>query len=115
MSWYVLWWQETGSLTAGCRCLVEEGQGTTWTLASDGTFLHACGLPSIATLRSQDLLNLFRFGPHHNEVLETEQLTTDRLVSSWLVDYAWTAEKIVGSVSGREARVWVYKEPIIES
>lgn len=110
MTWYTLWWQETGSLTAGCRCLIEEGQGTSWTRADDGTFVHCCGYPSVAVLRSQDLLNLFRYGPHHNELIETAALTTDRSVASWITDYAWTPEKVVGSVSGREARVWVFKD-----
>ena len=110
VSWYQLWWQETGSLTAGCRCLIEEGQGTSWALASDGTYLHCCGSPSVAVLRSQDLLNLFRFGPQHNTILDTSALTTDRVVAGWITEYRWTPEKIIGSVSGKEARVWVHKE-----
>lgn len=107
MTWYTPWWAEGGSLTVGCRCESDTG---TWTRASDGTWIHSCGYPSEALLRSQDMLNLFRLGPHHNELYETEQLTKDRTVAAWITGYAWTPEVIVGSVSGREARVWVWKD-----
>lgn len=56
------------------------------------------------------MLNLFRWGPMHDQVHSTEDLMKDRTIAKWIADYAWTPEKVVGSVSGREARVWVYKE-----
>lgn len=55
------------------------------------------------------MLNIFQGGPHHNELVETYDLTRDSQYS-WISDYVWTPEKIVGSVSGREARVWRYKD-----
>lgn len=115
MTWYTPWWAETGSLTIGCQCLIEEGRGTSWTRASDGTYVHACGYPSEATLRSQDMLNIFQGGPRHNELVETEELMKREDVGKWITSYAWTAEKITGSVSGREARVWRFKEPTAEN
>lgn len=95
-------------MTVGCRCESDDGG---WNRASDGTWVHACGLPSEATLRSDDLLNIFRLGPHHNELIETEDLMKRPDVGAWITSYGWTPEKIVGSVSGREARVWVWKGP----
>jgi hypothetical protein len=110
--WYTPWWAEGESLTIGCKCTTDIGGGKkAWSRASDNeTWVHECGYPSEATLRSQDMLNLFRFGPHHNELIETEELMKRRDVGGWITSYAWTPEKITGSVSGREARVWVYKE-----
>lgn len=57
------------------------------------------------------MLNLFQGGEHHNELIETQDLIKRRDVTPWLPSYVWTPEKIVGSLTGREARVWRYKEP----
>lgn len=58
------------------------------------------------------MLNIFQGGPQHNRLIETHDLIHDREldVVRWITDYAWTPEKIIGSVSGREARVWRFKE-----
>lgn len=56
------------------------------------------------------MLNLFRWGPMHDQIHTTEALLQDRSIARWIAEYDWTKEKVVGSVSGREARVWVHKE-----
>lgn len=58
-------------------------------------------------------LNLFRNGPHHNELWTNQQLLhkCEELPSStWITDYCWTDEVVVGSETGRAARVWVFIE-----
>lgn len=56
------------------------------------------------------MLNLFQGGPAHNRLVETEDLMKPAADVSWIASYAWTPEIIVGSATGREARVWSYKE-----
>ena len=55
------------------------------------------------------MLNLMRGGPRHHELYETEVLATSYKMG-WITGYVWSPEKIVGSESGREARVWVWDE-----
>lgn len=110
------WWAETGSpLPMGCQCLTSDGGGKkAWVASGDtrNTFVHAqCGQPSLAMIRSQDLLNLMQGGDHHNVLVETKDLTTDPQYG-WIASYKWTPETIVGSVSGREARVWRPREDV---
>lgn len=106
------WWAETGSpLPLGCQCASGDGGKRAWVRSADGdTWVHIhCGQPSLAVIRGQDMLNLFRFGPHHHELVETRDLTS-KVEFNWVADYRWTPEVIVGSESGREARVWVHKD-----
>lgn len=67
-------------------------------------------MPSPMVLEKQDVLNLFRYGSRHNELHETEALMRDASVAKWIREYSWTPELVVGSVSGKSARVWVAKE-----
>lgn len=54
-------------------------------------------------------LNLFQYGPHHNELhTVAELLRGEPSCASWIADYRWTEETIVGSETGRVARVWVH-------
>ncbi len=53
------------------------------------------------------MLNIMRGGPRHNEMYETTTFALSQTMG-WLINYKWTPEKIIGSVSGREARVWVW-------
>lgn len=60
-------------------------------------------------------VHLFVGGPHHHEVWTTEELMyrNEKLPEvAWITDYAWTADTVVGSESGRVARVWVYREAV---
>lgn len=62
-------------------------------------------------------LNLFRHGPHHNELWTVQQLlyACEELPSStWITSYTWTDDVVVGSESGRTARVWVWSETLEE-
>ena len=49
--------------------------------------------------------NLMRFGPRHNEVIDTHDMIFSRFP---VMEYKWTPETVVGSESGRVARVWVW-------
>lgn len=101
MSGQAPWW--------GCQCTSDGGKKLWAESADPDVWIHpACGLPSAATLEA-DVLNLMRGGDHHNTIVETHDLTHDGQYS-WIGDYVWTPEKIVGSQSGREARVWVHKD-----
>lgn len=57
-------------------------------------------------------LVLFRYGDHHNEIWSIAELLYGHperpSCASWITDYSWTAETVVGSESGRTARIWVY-------
>ncbi len=53
------------------------------------------------------VLNLMRGGPRHNEIYETTTLALSHGMG-FITDYKWTPEIIVGSESGRSARVWVW-------
>lgn len=52
-------------------------------------------------------VNLFRGGPHHNELITTREITRDHRYG-WVAAYRWTPEVVIGSESGRKARVWKY-------
>lgn len=110
--WREPWWAQLGSLTVGCRCLDDNTDVPAWTRAADGTPVHQCGYPSEAWLRSQwQVLNIFLGGPQHNTLVETADLLRDPAYGQWITTYGWTPETLVGSLTGREARVWRYKEP----
>jgi hypothetical protein len=93
----------------GCQCGGADG----WGMSGDAEYFVCgrCRQPSRLVLEKKNVLNLMRYGPHHNELVETEQLVGDGKYS-WIAEYAWTPEKITGSVSGREARVWVHKSTV---
>jgi hypothetical protein len=100
----------------GCQCTTSDGGKRAWVRVDDpgdeDSWVHAaCGQPSLATLRSQNMLNLFQGGAHHNELVETSDLTS-KGEFSWVIDYSWTTEIIYGSQSGRPARVWRPKEQV---
>lgn len=62
-------------------------------------------------------LHLFRDGPQHNQVWSTHQLLykCDELpdAAAWITQYKWTDETVVGSESGRVARVWVHLDSLL--
>jgi hypothetical protein len=105
MTWQQPWWAETNLPPVGCRCTDEDPYRLAWVSTSDGTMVHQCGQPSLATIRSQNMLNLFQGGAHHNELVETSDLTS-KAEFTWVSDYSWTPELVVGSLTGRKARVW---------
>ncbi len=55
---------------------------------------------------------LFRGGPHHNEVWSVPELLYGHperpTCATWITDYSWTKDTVVGSETGRMARVWMY-------
>ena len=82
----------------------------TWTLIESGDWVHGdCRLPSPAVALEKNLLNIMIGGPHHNVIAETQDLATNPDFA-WVHLYEWTPKKIIGSVSGREARVWEFIE-----
>ncbi len=58
------------------------------------------------------MLNLMRGGPRHNEIYETQTLVISHGMG-FIMNYQWTPEIIVGSESGRSARVWVWKDDAV--
>jgi len=58
-------------------------------------------------LKKVEMLNIMRNGPRHNTIVETCELVTSYKMG-WIGEYVWTKEIIVGSESGRQARVWVH-------
>lgn len=101
-----------------CRCAGWPTEG--YVEREDELWVHAlCYLPRRLYLQKTvesepevgQVLNLFRFGPHHHELYETKELisSTDY---AWISNYRWTSETVTGSESGREARVWVYADHV---
>lgn len=94
----------------GCRC---NGKREWVSSADPAVWVHwVCGQPSPATLEGESVrvdIHIMQHGPHHNELVETHDLCQNREYA-WISDYKWTNQVIVGSESGRKARVWVHKD-----
>lgn len=60
------------------------------------------------------VLNIMQGGPRHNEIVETHVLATSHTMG-WIVDYVWTPEILEGSQTGRQARVWRYREVTMDA
>lgn len=77
-------------------------------MRDDGVWVHPnCMLP----VKPVCELNLFRFGPLHNQLVTVRDLWKERDKGYEKVkEYTWTQEIVYGSESGRPARVWVHRD-----
>lgn len=102
----------------GCRCTSVAGKKG-WVASADlDVWVHAeCGQPSSTVLQGERMrtdINLMRYGSHHNELHETSVLVSSSDFA-WIAEYVWSPEVVIGSESGRKARVWIHRDHVASS